>query len=137
MRGIINNSQLLCILLCGKNPCNMAQDFVFPSHCICAEQVRIITTDSEFYSVTRQLNRLTRGGGGTSTSRRRVDVTVVPASPLEGLAGRVAAAAAAVQSKAEEEGLGGGVDMVYVSQVTAGFSKLYSSPSSQAHTCGI
>ena len=80
-------------------------------------QVRVETTDAEFYSLTRQLNRLTHGAGGIGLDPRRVEVTVVASDPVVSLADRVAAAVTAVRSGT---GCGGCVDMVYVSQVTGG-----------------
>ena len=43
-------------------------------------QVRVVTTDSEFYSLTRQLNRMIRGGGGgaAAAAARRVEVIAKP-----------------------------------------------------------
>lgn len=71
-----------------------------PFSCACVHAYVV-----EFYSVTRQLNRL------AESSSSRVDVIAVPASPPRTLGERIGEAI-------ERAGGGGAIDFVYVSQIT-------------------
>lgn len=69
--------------------------------------IRIITTDTEFFSLTRQMNRFLEGANGT---RDKIDIQVVPVEPVATFLQRLEDCIRLFPE--------GSVDYVYVSQIT-------------------
>lgn len=115
-----NSHELVCRLLSTKLDRFLGPVSAVGGQGSSSDKLVVVTSDSEFFSFTRQLNRLLEGGGKQDCSRVRV--VSIAAEPLHSFSDRfVEALAATFRSE-------GRVDLVYVSHFSFTQKTLLTSP---------